>query len=168
MLGWSILIVESDRILRQTLVSLLLERGEFRTREAASLAEALCHLGKEDIQTDLVLLDADLPNGDGLSLCKQMRQQGHHMPIIMLGSMDSEADVVRGLDNGANDYVCKPFRAAELSARVRAQLRVYNSSENATFNVGPYIFRPANRTLVRQKDGRKIRLTGKETLLLKY
>ena len=65
------------------------------------------------------------------------------MPIIMLTGSDGEADIVSGLDAGANDYIAKPFRLAELLARIRVQLRVYDSSEDAIFQVGPYLFRPA-------------------------
>lgn len=164
----SILIIEDDLALRQALVEHLSEDGAFQTVEASTLAEAWRHLDNETARTDLILLDLGLPDGDGLIFCAEARRQSHHMPIIMLTGAGGEADIVRGLENGANDYICKPFRVAELNARIRAQLRIHNTSENATFTVGPYIFRPAARTLVGQADGRKIRLTGKEVALLRY
>src|SRR5690242_9223539 len=164
----SILIVEDDLALRQALATHLSEDGEFQIIEATTLAKAIYHLDDEAVRTDLILLDLGLPDGNGLAFCAQLRRQGHHMPIIILTGAAGEADIVRGLETGANDYLCKPFRMAELSARIRAQLRIFDVSEDATFIIGPYIFRPAARTLVRQADGRKIRLTGKETALLRY
>jgi DNA-binding response OmpR family regulator len=163
-----ILIIEDDLALRQALVEHLSEDGAFQVIEATTLADALYHLGQETARTDLILLDVGLPDGDGLAFCAQLRRQGHHMPILMLTGATAEVDIVRGLENGANDYICKPFRVAELSARIRAQLRIHNTSENATFTVGPYIFRPAARIMVPRADGRKIHLTAKEVALLKY
>jgi DNA-binding response OmpR family regulator len=90
------------------------------------------------------------------------------MPVIMLTGADAEQDVVRGLDAGANDYVAKPFRAGELLARVRAQLRVFDNSEDAIFTIGPYLFRPAAKLLLEPARNRKIRLTGKEVGILKF
>jgi DNA-binding response OmpR family regulator len=81
------------------------------------------------------------------------------MPVIMLTGADSEADVVRGLDAGANDYVAKPFRLPELLARVRAQLRVFGTSEDAVYRIGPYIFRPSAKLLVEPSRNCKLRLT---------
>jgi DNA-binding response OmpR family regulator len=164
----SILIVEDDLALRQALVDHLLEDGAFQPVESTTLAAAMHHLDQETMRTDLVLLDLSLPDGDGLAFCAQLRRHGHHMPIIMLTGASNEADIVQGLQNGANDYVCKPFRAAELIARIRAQLRAFDATDSATFSVGLYIFRPATRTLVKQVDGWKIRLNGKETALLRY
>jgi DNA-binding response OmpR family regulator len=163
-----ILIIEDDLALRQALVEHLSEDDAFQPVEASTLAEALRYLDQETVRTDLILLDLGLPDGDGLTFCTQLRRQGHHMPIIMLTGASGAADIVQGLQNGASDYVCKPFRVAELSARIRAQLRAFDASENATFTVGPYIFRPAVRTLIRQADGRKIHLTIKEATLLRY
>jgi DNA-binding response OmpR family regulator len=90
------------------------------------------------------------------------------MPVIMLTGADAETDVVRGLDAGANDYVAKPFRAGELLARLRAQLRVFDNSEDAVLTVGPYLFRPSARLLLETARNRKVRLTDKEASILKY
>jgi DNA-binding response OmpR family regulator len=162
-----ILIVEDDPALRETLVEQLSDNSEFQPIAAATLVEAMSYLERETTRTDLIVLDLGLPDGDGQTFCAQLRRQGHHMPIIMLTGTGGEADIVRGLQNGANDYVCKPFRMAELQARIRAQLRAFDASENATFSIGPYIFRPAARSLVGQSDGRKIHLSAKETALLR-
>ena len=81
---------------------------------------------------------------------------------------DAEHDVVRGLNAGANDYIAKPFRLNELLARVRAQLRVFDNSEDAVFTVGPYMFRPSARLLLEPARNRKVRLTDKESNILKF
>ena len=90
------------------------------------------------------------------------------MPVIMLTGADAEADVVRGLNAGANDYIAKPFRLPELLARVRAQLRTFDNSEAAVFTIGPYQFRPSAKQLLEPGRNRKVRLTDKECRVLKY
>jgi DNA-binding response OmpR family regulator len=90
------------------------------------------------------------------------------MPVIMLTGHSGEHDVVRGLDAGANDYIAKPFKLNELLARVRAQLRVFDNSEDAVFAIGPYQFRPSARLLLDLTRNRKVRLTDKESNILKF
>jgi DNA-binding response OmpR family regulator len=90
------------------------------------------------------------------------------MPIIMMTGADDETDVVRGLDAGASDYIVKPFRIAELLARLRAQMRTFENSEHAVFTVGPYTFRPAAKLLQEPAKNRRIHLTDKEAAILKY
>jgi DNA-binding response OmpR family regulator len=87
-------------------------------------------------------MDVGLPDMDGRDAVKQMRQNGFRSPVIMLTAQTSEIDTVMGLDAGANDYVTKPFKFAVLLARIRAQLRQYEASEDAIFQIGPYTFRP--------------------------
>ena len=76
--------------------------------------------------------------------------------------------MVRGLDSGANDYIAKPFRLAELLARLRAQLRIFENSEDAVFTIGPYTFRPSAKLLQEPAKNRRIRLTEKEAAILKF
>ena len=90
------------------------------------------------------------------------------MPVIMLTGPRGEDNVVRGLSSGANDYIAKPFRFSELLARLRAQLREFERSEDATFLVGPYIFRPSKKLLQDTAAQRHISLTAKEAALLKF
>ena len=115
-----------------------------------------------------MLLDVGLPDIDGRELCKVMRRGGHKMPIIMLTAADTDSDTILGLESGANDYVAKPFRLGVLLARMRAQLRQHEQSEDAVFSIGPYTFRPSAKLLVEPDSNRKIRLTEKETAILKY
>jgi DNA-binding response OmpR family regulator len=163
-----ILVVDDDEALREVLCEQLAHDGEFAPEQAATAAEALTRLSAEDARYDAVILDIGLPDGDGRELCMKLRKQGFRMPILMLTGADQEQDIVRGLDSGANDYIAKPFRVTELSARLRAQLRVFDNSEDAVFTVGPYTFRPSAKLLLEVARNRKIRLTEKEAAILKY
>ena len=138
-----ILIVEDDAALRATLVEQLIGDGNFLPGEAESAADAEAMLDAADARYDAILLDIGLPDADGREFCAKLRRDGKRMPVIMLTGADAEQDVVRGLDAGANDYIAKPFRLNELLARVRAQLRVFDNSEDAVFTIGPYMFRPS-------------------------
>ncbi|WP_431282179.1 response regulator transcription factor [Humitalea sp. 24SJ18S-53] len=163
-----ILIVDDDPALRATLTEQLAVDGEFLPSEAGTATEAHRMLTADGARFDAVLLDIGLPDGDGRDLCARLRRAGVKVPIVMLTGADAEADVVKGLDAGANDYIAKPFRLNELLARLRAQLRVFDNSEDAVFTIGPYIFRPASKLLLEPVKNRKIRLTEKEAAILKY
>ena len=162
----NILIVDDDQALRQSLAEQLHMYEEFAASEAATGRAAL-----EAVKTgrfDLILLDIGLPDMDGREVCKLVRRNGVGVPIIMLTAADSEADTILGLDSGANDYVTKPFRLGALLARIRAQLRQHEHSEDATFSIGQYTFKPASKLLIRPDGTGKIRLTEKEAAILKY
>ena len=163
-----VLVVEDDAALRATLAEQIAAEGGFRAEEAGSAAEAEAKLAEDGARYDAVLLDIGLPDGDGRELCAKLRREGKKMPVIMLTGADAEQDVVRGLDAGANDYIAKPFRLNELLARVRAQLRVFDNSEDAVFTIGPYMFRPSAKLLMEPARNRKIRLTEKEGAILKF
>ena len=163
-----ILIVEDDETLRNMLTEYLDETRELAVSTAADLEAADKILANEDAHFDAVILDIGLPDGDGRDYCARLRRQGHSMPIIMLTGAIEETDVVRGLDSGAGDYIAKPFRAAELLARLHAQLRIFDRSEQVVFPVGPYTFRPAKKMLHDSAKNRRIRLTDKETAVLKF
>ncbi len=163
-----VLIVDDDATLRETLVEQLELDGEFAPTQASSVSEAEAMVTSRDARFDAVILDVGLPDGDGRDLCASLRKQGLRMPIIMLTGSDDEADVVRGLDAGANDYIAKPFRLAELLARLRAQMRIFENSEDAVFTIGPYTFRPSAKLLQEPVKNRRIRLTEKEAAILKF
>jgi DNA-binding response OmpR family regulator len=103
---------------------------------------------------------------DGSEVCRQLRDRRNDVPIIMLTAMDSEADAVLGLEAGADDYVVKPFRPAELRSRIRAVLRRTGpgARANATLTVGPITLDPALREVTR--DGERVSLTFSEFELL--
>ncbi|GAA4222651.1 response regulator transcription factor [Sagittula sp. NFXS13] len=161
----NILLVDDDEDLREALAEQLVMTEDFEVFEADSAATAMAR-AKEQIY-DLIILDVGLPDTDGRELCRLMRKQGVKSPILMLTGHDSDADTILGLDAGANDYVTKPFKFPVLLARIRAQLRQHEQSEDAVFTVGPYTFKPAMKTL-ETEDSRKIRLTEKETNILKF
>lgn len=163
-----ILIVEDDETLCETLAEHLADGHGFTIVTARTLEDADKAINETDARFDAVILDIGLPDGDGRDYCARLRRQGHQMPVIMLTGSDGEADVVRGLDSGANDYIAKPFRANELLARLRAQLRLFDGSEEAVFTVGPYTFRPAKKLLQDPAKKRRIRLTDKESAILKF
>ena len=161
----TILIVDDDAELREALAEQLDVHEAFAVEQAADGAEGVAKA--RVLKADLILLDVDLPDFDGREVCRQVRAAGVSSPIIMLTAASEDADTIRGLDAGANDYVTKPFRFAVLLARIRAQLRSHEQSEDAVFRVGPYEFRPAAKMLVDDRQ-HKIRLTEKETNILKY
>jgi DNA-binding response OmpR family regulator len=112
-------------------------------------------------------MDVGLPDIDGRETVRILRKNGFKAPIIMLTGHDTDSDMILGLESGANDYVTKPFRFAVLLARIRAQLRQYETSEDAIFTIGPFTFRPKSKLLLNPK-GSKVRLTEKETSILRY
>ena len=163
--GKKVLLIDDDEDFRDALVEQLSIIEGFEVFEAGDAAETLAII--KNTEFDLLILDIGLPDADGRELCKLLRKQGVKCPIIMLTGNDSDADTILGLDAGANDYVTKPFRFTVLLARMRAQLRQHEQSEDATFVVGPYNFKPAHKFLLTQ-TGEKIRLTEKETNILKF
>ena len=114
-----ILLVEDDGDLGVALEELLCREGYevLKASNVRSARETINH------SVDLVMLDVTLPDGDGVSLCREWRREGVQTPILFLTAKDEELDIVRGLDAGGNDYVTKPFRMQELLSRIRALLR---------------------------------------------
>ncbi|AMS30484.1 response regulator transcription factor [Aquidulcibacter sp.] len=161
----TLLLVDDDHDLRTTLAEQFELTGEFDTVMAQDAASGVAAARTKG--PDLVLLDIDLPDLDGREACKAIRTGGFAGPIIMLTGQSTDSDTVLGLDAGANDYVTKPFRFAVLLARVRAHLRSHDQTDVATLKIGPYDFKPANRTLT-DASGKRIRLTDKEAAILRY
>ncbi|MFO1069527.1 MAG: response regulator transcription factor [Geminicoccaceae bacterium] len=160
-----VLIVDDDAAFRRELAEQLALHQDMEVVEAGSVKEGMAAAQNDGIIA--VILDVGLPDGDGRDLCRLLRKGGLKAPIIMLTAHDSDADTILGLDSGANDYVTKPFRLSVLMARLRAQLRQFELSDDVTFPIGPYSFKPAAKMLV-AGNGKKIHLTEKETSILKY
>jgi DNA-binding response OmpR family regulator len=160
-----ILVIDDDQDLRESLVDQLDLHEEFETVSAATASEGMAKAKSDSI--DLILMDVGLPDLDGREACKLLRKNGFKGPIVMLTGQVSDSDTILGLEAGANDYVTKPFKFAVLLARIRAQLRQHEQSEDAVFAIGQYSFKPAAKMLIDEKGG-KIRLTEKETSILKY
>lgn len=115
----------------------------------------------------LYVLDIMLPGINGLELCKQLRQQKDNKPILMLTALGTTANIVTGLDNGADDYLVKPFKFAELEARIRSLLR--RSNGNSTHNILKLADLELNvdaKTV--QRAGTEVKLTSTEYRLLEY
>ena len=161
----NILLVDDDDDLREALAEQLVMTEDFEVFEA-DCGTAAMGRAKEQLY-DLIILDVGLPDTDGRELCRLMRKQGVKAPVLMLTGHNSDADTILGLDAGANDYVTKPFKFPVLLARIRAQLRQHEQSEDAVFTLGPYTFKPSMKLLLTE-DEKKIRLTEKETNILKF
>ena len=161
----TILLVDDDDDLREALTEQLALYEEFNIITEASATKGVATAKAEHI--DLLVMDVGLPDMDGREAVKLLRKSGFKAPIIMLTGHDTDSDTILGLEAGANDYVTKPFKFAVLLARLRAQLRTHEQSEDAVFNVGPYTFRPSQKLLT-EEDGSKVRLTEKETAIMKY
>ena len=164
--GKQVLLVDDDSTLLEMLGEQLQLHEEFATVPAETGAKAL-ELARADY-FDVILLDVGLPDMDGREVCRLMRRNGVTSPIIMLTGADTDADTILGLDSGANDYITKPFRLGVLLARLRAHIRQHERSGDAVFTIGPYTFQPSAKLLVNNDDDKKVRLTDKETAILKY
>ena len=160
-----ILLVDDDADLREALADQLVMTEDFDVFEAETGQAGIDRARTE--MHDLVILDVGLPDMDGREVCRLMRRQGVKCPVIMLTGHSSDSDTILGLDAGANDYIAKPFKFPVLLARIRAQLRQHEQSEDAIFQVGPYSFQPSTKTLTDEAD-KRIRLTEKETNILKF
>jgi DNA-binding response OmpR family regulator len=158
----SVLVVEDDPEIGAGLVSVLQEEG-YEARLEATAARALAAV--QDSAPQLVLLDLGLPDVDGLSVCRQLRTRFPETKIIVVTARTEEADIVVGFDTGADDYITKPFRLAELLARVRAQLRRQEDlAEPSSLTIGDLeIDLAARRVFV---AGMEIELRPKEFDLL--
>ncbi len=161
----TILLVDDDDDLRQILVEQLSLYEEFSLLQESNATRAM--QTAKTAQVDLMIMDVGLPDMDGREAVKLLRKGGFKSPVIMLTGHDTDSDTILGLEAGANDYVTKPFRFAVLLARIRAQLRQFEQSEDATFGVGPYLFKPSQKLLTTE-DGKKIRLTEKESAIIRY
>ncbi len=161
----TILIVDDDEDLRATLVEQLSLYEEFQVLREDTATGGIQTARNGMI--DLLIMDVGLPDMDGREAVKILRKGGFKAPIVMLTGQDTDSDTILGLEAGANDYVTKPFRFAVFLARIRAQLRQHEQSEDATFTVGPYTFQPS-RKLMTDRRGGKLRLTEKEASIIKY
>jgi DNA-binding response OmpR family regulator len=153
-----ILLVEDDTALRGALEELLCREG-YEVIKASNVSSARSAMNSE---VDLIMLDVGLPDGDGISLCRQWRDEGVQTPILFLTAKDEELDVVRGLDAGGNDYVTKPFRMQELLSRIRALLR-RNQKETTVSRSGITLDKAK---LQASRDGEVLLLTVTEYKIL--
>lgn len=161
----TVLLVDDDNDLREVIVEQLSLYEEFEVLQEQSAAKGIEAARNQMI--DLIVMDVGLPDMDGREAVKLLRKGGFKSPIVMLTGHDTDSDTILGLEAGANDYITKPFKFAVLLARMRAQLRQHEQSEDATFVVGPYTFKPSQKLLL-DANGGKIRLTEKEASIIKF
>ena len=159
-----ILIVEDEVFLRRKLKDLL-EKSGFRVVSAANKMEALQYMTCEK-DINLILLDVWLPDGDGFEVCEYIRKKGT-APILFLTACDDEESVVKGLNMGADDYITKPFRSAELISRIRANLRRNTLQKQETYLYSKEIHLDVVQMRA-YKDGMDLNLSQIEVQLLYY
>jgi DNA-binding response OmpR family regulator len=158
-----LLIVEDDKK-----VGAFLERG----LKEENYAVDVCRNGADALYMpqvnpyDVIILDIMLPGKDGISVCRELRENGVLTPIIMLTAKDSLDDKILGLTEGADDYLTKPFSFEELLARIQALLRRSQDYKTKALRVGDLEMDPLRRLVTR--GDQKIALTGKEYALLEY
>jgi two-component system, OmpR family, response regulator MprA len=157
-----VLVAEDDRSVRDSLVRALTFEG-YEVFTAADGAEALTAV--LDTQPDVIVLDVLMPNVDGLTACRVLRQRGDRTPVLMLTARHEVSDRVAGLDAGADDYLVKPFALDELLARLRSLLRRTGvSGDEAVLRVGDLVLDPPRRQAWR--GDRELELTKTEFDLL--
>ncbi len=154
-----VLVVDDDAALAEML-AIVLEAEDLRTRICRTGSEVMAAF--EDFRPDVILLDRMLPGLDGMEVCRQIREVSG-VPIIMLTAKGDTADIVDGLEAGADDYITKPFRNSELVARVRARLRRTDPLASR-IDFGEIVLDPQAHSVTR--EGKPVQLTPLEFDLL--
>ena len=151
-----VLLVDDDALLRASLAEQLTREGPYAVIEAGSAAEA------RDLARDggfsLAIVDQNLPDGTGDALARDLKTQNFDAPVLLLAEADAPAP--------AADHIAKPFRFADLLARINLHLSRHAASDDVPVAIGPYLFRPGAKLLT--QGTRKVRLTEKETDILKF
>ena len=164
-LNRTLLLVEDD----PSLITLLRQNLEFEGYKVIEATDGKSGLDKaRAFRPDLILLDLMLPHMSGIELCKQLRALGDGVPIIMLTARAENADKVRGLKTGADDYIVKPFDLLELLARIEAVLRRAGKLTQylSQYRLADMCFDFNQHTI--EKNGEKHSMTQQESLLLRY
>lgn len=164
--GFSILVIDDESQIRK-LLEITLEANGYKLLFAVNAKEGITMAASH--QPDLILLDLGLPDEDGQVVLKQLRDWFHN-PIIILSVKSTEEEIVKALDNGANDYLTKPFRTQELLARIRTALRgIFNHNQEPVIAFGAITVDFVSRII--KVNGELLKLTATEynlfTLLLK-
>lgn len=156
-----ILVIDDEPQIRK-LLEITLQSNNYTFREAANAREGM--IMSENHPPDLIILDLGLPDREGHAVLQDLRQW-YTNPVIILSVQKNEEDIIRALDNGANDYLSKPFRTGELLARIRSALRSVTTEDPDTMlNFGTLHINLQERTV--KKNNELIRLTGTEYSLL--
>lgn len=158
-----ILVIDDETQIRR-LLKITLESNGYQVQEAASAKEGMILAANHP--PDLILLDLGLPDDEGHSVLKKLREW-YSRPVIIISVQSSEEDIVNALDNGANDYIVKPFRTGELLARIRSSMRLMTNEEegvNAVVQCNDLLIDLSLRTV--KKKGETVKLTATEYTLL--
>jgi DNA-binding response OmpR family regulator len=159
-------VVDDDDLLRATLKDQLNAEGYSQVTTIAGVTELFQIL--PECEPDIMLLDVQMPDGNGVDVCRDLRRNGFTKPILMLTGKDAEEDIILGLEAGANDYISKPMRMGELLARIKSHLHQHRASDDVRFQLGPLSFIPATKMLQHEESGQKQLLTEKEAVILKF
>jgi DNA-binding response OmpR family regulator len=161
-----VLIVDFDTNLQEILKEQLEAESEFITDGVENGRTAIDKTLTQ--YYDIIIMEVGLPDIDGRAVCRTMRENGITSPIVMLSGSGGDVDAISSLDAGASDYVTKPFKLRVLLARLRARIRETEQSEHAVFQIGPYSFRPVDKSMLDNRNNHKVRLTEKETAIIKF
>jgi two-component system KDP operon response regulator KdpE len=157
----TILVIDDELQIRR-LLEITLSASGYKVLQSSTGKEGLVEAAT--LHPSLVILDLGLPDADGVEILKKLREW-YSKPVIVLSVRDSEKDIVSALDNGANDYLTKPFRSGELLARIRAALRSVNENPDNNFLVFDTLSIDLQNHVVR-KNNEIVKLTSTEFLLL--
>ena len=163
-----ILVIEDEHSVASVIQKALAEE-DYEVSVAMDAASAWEHINRWPYA--LLIMDIMLPGGNGIDICRKIRQQGIHTPVLMLTALGSVDNIVSGLDAGADDYLTKPFKIAELLARVRSLLRRRGSDVAAGASTNELVFSDLTLNLDEKnarRNGRVIELTATEFRLLEY
>lgn len=152
-----VLVVEDETLVAETL-TVTMKRQGWAVDVARNLVEARWLAG--EVPFDALVVDVNLPGGNGIDFCRDLREEGNTTPLLLLTSQADVSSRVRGLDSGADDYLPKPFSSAELCARLRALSRRPREALKPRMTIGDLVVDPASRSVVR--DGVKIPLAARE------
>lgn len=158
-----ILIIEDEPSLHE-IMRTFLEKERYVVESAYTYSDALDKVSSYDY--DCILLDIMLPDGNGLSLLRHLRQLHKHDNVIIISARDSIEDKVEGLELGADDYLAKPFHLAELNARIKSVLRRKIFGGESKLAIGNVVLDPDSHTV--SVDGRDVELTRKEYDIFNY
>ena len=161
----TILFVSEALLLKELLLDQLQKQGEYLLEESLSVTEAISLIVKEHF--DCILIDNSLADVSLSNLCKNIRQEGVRSPIILVAEELGEDVAIVALDAGANDYVLKPFKINVLVAKIRSNIRQFEQSEFAILRFGRFSFKPGDKILLNNSSKEEVRLTDKETAIIK-
>ena len=161
----TILFVSEALLLKELLLDQLQKQGEYLLEESLSVTEAISLIVKEHF--DCILIDSSLADVLLSNLCKNIRLEGVRSPIILVAEELGEDGAIVALDAGANDYVLKPFKINVLVAKIRSNIRQFEQSEFAILRFGRFSFKPGDKILLNNSSKEEVRLTDKETAIIK-